>query len=118
MQAAGFIEYVGAGAQIQVVGVAEYYLCLDIVAQFTHVHTFHGATCAHGHENRGFYVAVVGMYDAGTGVGTLRCNFEFKFHIRCKVTIFPVKSDTGGRLCPGFIFSAPFSCEHGQKYRQ
>ena len=62
VEAAGFMQDFGAGTQIEMVGVAQNDLRLYVVAQFAHVHAFHGAACAHRHEDGGLDGAVVGLY--------------------------------------------------------
>ena len=53
VQAAGLLDDVHAGAEIQVIGIAEYDLRLDVVAQLVHVYAFYGADSAYRHEYRG-----------------------------------------------------------------
>ena len=68
VQAAGLFYDFHAGAQIQVVGVAEYNLGIDFVAQFVRMHAFDSAYGAYRHEDRRFNRAMVGFDKAGAGV--------------------------------------------------
>ena len=60
VQATGPADDVHAGTEIEVICVAKDNLGLYVVAQFVHVDAFHGAEGADGHEDGGFYGAVVG----------------------------------------------------------
>ena len=69
VKASGFAQQVGARTQVQVVGIAQDYLGLDIVAHLRHQHPFDSAAGAYGHENRGFDFSVAGGYQSGACVG-------------------------------------------------
>lgn len=68
VETAGFGDYLHAGTQIEVVGVAEYYLGVDVVGKFMLMHTLNRAEGAHRHENGGGNFAVVGGDEAGAGI--------------------------------------------------
>ena len=71
MQTAGFSDDIGTRSQIKVVGVAEYYLRLDISAQLTLGNRLDGTMCANWHKNGGFDSAMVGSEYAAAGFRTL-----------------------------------------------
>ncbi len=60
VQTASLFENLQPRAQIEVIGVAQNNLRLDVVAQFALVHRFHRSTSPHRHKNRRLYRAVVG----------------------------------------------------------
>ena len=64
VQSTGALDDVHTRAQIQVVGVAQDNLCLDVVAQLAHVHRLDRTHRAHGHENGGLDLAMVVMSPA------------------------------------------------------
>lgn len=68
MESTCFLYYIHAGTEIEMVGVAKYDFGFDIVAQLVLMHGFDCALSSHGHENRGGYVAVVGVDDTGAGI--------------------------------------------------
>lgn len=63
------------------IGVAKYYLGIDIILEFTLMHSFDTADSAYGHENWGGDYSVVGSYLAGTCMGVRSCGFYFEIHI-------------------------------------
>ena len=67
MQAASLLYHLQAGAQVEVVGVAEDDLCLDVVLQLGEVHALDGTEGAYGHEYGGLDLSVVGSDESGTG---------------------------------------------------
>ena len=81
VQAAGFADYIHARTQIQMIGIAKNYLRLYVVAEFMQVHTFHCAGCADRHKYWSLYSAVVGFYQACSGLATGGCGFKGKFHV-------------------------------------
>ena len=60
MQPSGLPEYFRTRAQIEVVGVAEYDLCVYVVAELAHVHSLDRPHGAYRHEYRGLDLSVVG----------------------------------------------------------
>ena len=68
MQSASLAQDVKAGAQIEVVGVAQDDLGLHLLAQFREMHTFHRTHRTDGHEDGGAYLAVVSLNQTCTGV--------------------------------------------------
>ena len=68
VQSAGGTQYLHAGAQVEVVCVAEDDFGVDLLAQFALVYGLDAAGGAHGHEDRGRDVAVVGVEHGGAGV--------------------------------------------------
>ena len=69
MQSACFLQHLQSGPQVQVVGIAEAYLRLDVVAEFVLVYGFYRGGGADGHEYGGFDRAMVGLDEAGAGGG-------------------------------------------------
>ncbi len=69
VQTARFLQHLQTGPEVQVVGIAEANLRLDIVAEFVLVYGFYGGGSTDGHEDRGFDRAVVGLDEAGAGGG-------------------------------------------------
>ena len=69
VEAAGLAEYLSAGAQIEMVGIAQDYLRLDIILKLADVYSLDGPHCAYGHEDGGLDGAVVGMDDSGASLG-------------------------------------------------
>ena len=68
MQSACFFEDSGAGAQVEVIGVAQDDLGFHLLFQLRDVHAFNRADGPYGHKYRGLYGAVVGGYHACAGV--------------------------------------------------
>ena len=68
VQAARLAQGVETGAQVEVVGVAQDNLGFHLLPQLAEVHTLHAAACAHGHEDGGAYLSVVGGDEAGAGI--------------------------------------------------
>ena len=66
VQAAGFVQGLGAGTQVEVVGVAQDDLCADFLDQVAVEHALDAAYGADGHKNGGAYLAVVGTEHAGS----------------------------------------------------
>lgn len=62
------------------IGVSEYDLRLDVVAQLACMYPFHSRACAYGHENGGLYGAVVGYDDPGACVCAGSGCFQLEFH--------------------------------------
>lgn len=69
VQAARLLQHVEARTEVQVVGVAQNDLRLDVLLQFSQVHTFDGAHSAYRHEDGSFDLPVVGRYQACAGIG-------------------------------------------------
>ena len=67
VQSACGAQYVQAGTQIKMIGVAEYYFGFHIVFKVFMVNPLHGAHGTYRHKDWGAYVPVVGMQDATTG---------------------------------------------------
>lgn len=88
VQTAGFVDYIHARAQIQMVGIAENDLSLYIVAQFVEMYAFYRTGCADRHEYRCLDDAVVGFYKSGTGLAVITCIFECKLHLEKFVGIY------------------------------
>ena len=68
MQSASLAQCVKSGTEVQVVGVAQYYLCLYLLAQLLKVYSLDRANGSHGHKDRGLYLSVIGGYESGTCV--------------------------------------------------
>ena len=71
MQTAGLAQDVETRTKIEVISVAEDYLCLHLLSQFGEVHTLDTAACSHGHEDRSENLPMVGGYHSRTGVGRI-----------------------------------------------
>ena len=80
MQAAGFLNDVQPRAEVEVIGVAEDNLRLDVVFEFAQVHAFHAAERPHGHEYRRFNLAVVSFDDTCSGIAAGEGMLEGKVH--------------------------------------
>lgn len=63
------------------VGVAEYNLRLDVIAQFAGMYPFHSRACAYGHEDGGLYRTMVGYDYSGACIGAGGCCFQLEFHV-------------------------------------
>ena len=93
VQAAGLPERVQAGTEVEVVGIAEDDLGLDVLLQVPVIDTLDGADSAHRHENGGADLPVVGgdYARAGGGPGIPGCELEREHQIsfnRSKLRIF------------------------------
>jgi hypothetical protein len=69
MQTTSFVQDVEAGAQVEVVRIAEDDLGLHIVGKVALLHRLHGASRPDRHENGCFNSAVVGVYYTSAGFG-------------------------------------------------
>ena len=69
MQAARLLQNVGGGPQVQMVGVAEYNVGIDVLLQLALMYGLHRTSCAHRHKNGRLNLAVIGFNEAGTGFG-------------------------------------------------
>ena len=67
MQSARLAEDLGAGAEVEVVSVAQDDLGFDVLCQFMLVDGAHGAMGSHGHEDGCFDLAVGGFQKARPG---------------------------------------------------
>ena len=68
MESSGLPEDIESGTKIEVIGVAENDLGVNLVAELVCVHGLDAAHCADGHEYRCRYLAVVGGDDPGAGI--------------------------------------------------
>ena len=80
MEASGPADYVHAGAEVEVIGVAQDNLRVYVVAEFVHVHALYGAARPHGHEDGSEYASVVGVDGAGARPAARALMFEGVFH--------------------------------------
>ena len=80
VQATCTLNDVHAGTQVQVIGVAQDDLRLDVLAKFRHVDGLDGAHSAHGHENGSLDLAMVGRDESGAGIGALGGGYELIVH--------------------------------------
>ncbi len=71
VESASLFKYVGAGAQVEVVGVAQDNLSSHFLLQVALQYALHAAHRAYGHEYGGFHLSVVGGDDSGTGAGLI-----------------------------------------------
>ena len=72
VQSTGLTEYLRTRAQVEMIGVAQDDLCMDVVFQFTPLYTLDGTNGADGHEDRREDVAMIGMYHSRTRTNPLR----------------------------------------------
>ena len=79
MKTSCLAKYVKTGTEIEMICVAEYYLGLDIIAQFMLMHSLDAAHSAYRHEYRCLDHAVDGRYSTCPGFTALAGRFEFKF---------------------------------------
>ena len=69
--ASGGFQYRKSGAEIEMICIAKYYLCFDVIGEFIEMYSFYGAHCSDGHEDRGEDIAMVGVQYAGACIRTL-----------------------------------------------
>ena len=69
--------------------IAKNNLGVDVIAQFTEMHSLDTAHRADGHEDRGRYLPVVCRNQSGAGRAARSHSFYLEFHILCKVSKFP-----------------------------
>ena len=84
VQTASRFQHFESWTQIEVIGVAEDDLCLDVVFQFMQMHRLHRGLRAYWHEDGRLDVAMICMDDAGTGVRFRVVMFEGECHIKAK----------------------------------
>jgi hypothetical protein len=60
VQATGLVKGIQTGAEVQVIGIAQNDLGLDILFQIPVIHSLHGTHRAHRHEDGGEDFSVVG----------------------------------------------------------
>ena len=79
VQASGILEYFHPRAQVQVIGISQNDLRLDIVPQAVLFHGLHTSDRAHWHKDRGLNFAVIRLDTprarAGAGIGMFECEF-------------------------------------------
>ena len=80
MEAARLAEDIETWAQIEVIGVAQNDLGLDLLTEFGEMHTFHTAHRTYWHEDGGENLAVVGGNHTSTGIGGIVAMFYFESH--------------------------------------
>ena len=80
VQASGTLDDVHTGTQVQVIGVAQDDLGLDVLAQFGHMDSLDGSHGAYWHEDRGLDLAVVGRDESSAGIGALGRGYELIVH--------------------------------------
>jgi len=97
VQSSCTLDDVHTGSQIEVIGVTQDNLRLDIISQFRHLYRLDGAHRANGHEDRGLDLAVVGRDESSSGIGSLGGGYELIVHSvvdclekTCKVSDFLV----------------------------
>ena len=73
VQAARLLQHVEARSEVQVIGIAQNDLRLDVLLQLRQVHALDGTHGAHRHEDRRLYLPVVGRYQACAGIGLAVC---------------------------------------------
>ena len=80
VQSAGLSERVQAGTEIEMIGVPEDDLRLDVLLQVPVIHALDGTDGSDGHEDGGMDLAVVGRDHAraGGGLGILGSAFKLK----------------------------------------
>ena len=67
-------------AQIEMIGVAEYYLGFYIIAELVHMDTLDGTDRTDGHENRSLDRAMVSFDKTGSGATIGACMLECELH--------------------------------------
>ena len=117
MESARLTQRVESRTQVEMIGVAKYYLCLHLLTEFAEMHTLHRPTCAHGHEDGRLYLSVRRGDDAGTciaaRVGVLK--LESQCHVCLRVGMFVVVI---GVVADFVVFVVVFDIElHGVVYR-
>ena len=80
VKATGTLNDVHARAQVQVIGIAQNDLRLDVLAQLGHVNRLNSTHRSHRHENRGLNLTVVGSNESGAGTGAAGSGYELIIH--------------------------------------
>ena len=80
VQSACTLDDIHTGSQVQVIGVAQDDLRLDILTQFSHVNCLYSSHRAHGHEDGGLDLTMVGRDESSTRIGALGCGYELIIH--------------------------------------
>jgi hypothetical protein len=67
MDATGFLQDIKTRTQIQVIGIAQNDICVDVVLvqQEIAMHPFNGSCCTNRHKNGGLDPTVCGINDTG-----------------------------------------------------
>ena len=91
MHASRLFDSLHTGTKVEVVGVGEDNLCLDIIPQVAMKDTLDGCRSTYGHKNRSLDGAVRSLYFTRTGFGLWVGILQCKFHSGTKVTDFPKK---------------------------
>ena len=81
VQAARFVQDVGARTQVEVVGIAQDDLCVDILFEEGALHTFDSTNRAYGHKNGGLDIPMVGMHHASACARTHICMYKVKKNV-------------------------------------
>ncbi len=68
VQSAGLVQYIEAGAEVEVIGVPEDDLGMDVVGELVLVHGFYRRGRADGHKYRRLDGAVGSFQQAGAGI--------------------------------------------------
>ena len=74
-------EDIQSGTEVQMIGIAENDLGLDIFFKVFMVYPLHGAYSAYGHENGSADITVAGVEHSATGGGMRVGMYLFKFHL-------------------------------------
>ena len=98
MKSAGIAQHFQSRTQIEVIGISEDDLGLDLLAQFGKVNPLHATHRSDRHENRCLDLAVVGGYNTGTGIAGLITMLNFERH-----SFFSLSSSSGMVKSSGFF---------------
>ena len=79
-RAACLLQNLHSGAKVEMIGVGQDYLCLGLVFDVAVEDTLHRGCRAHGHKNRGFNGAVVGLQEARARLTLGRSMLQCKLH--------------------------------------
>ena len=78
MQSARFVQDLGAWSQIQVIGVTQNDLGINIFFKEGALHSFHSTDRAYGHKNGGLYIPMVGMHHSCACTRVRICMYKVK----------------------------------------
>ena len=80
VQTAGFFQYLCAWSEIEVIGVAQNDLCLNLFFEVADIDALHASHCADGHEDGRLDLSVVGGYQSGTSIAVWVCMLQLENH--------------------------------------
>ena len=88
VQSAGLFNHIQSRSQIQVIGIAQNNLGLNILFQLVQMDSLHRSQCSHRHKDRGFNLSMVGCYQSGPCIRLRIRMLQFKCHHACLSSFF------------------------------